>query len=106
MDTVVGILLFIRRTTRDGRQSQPNALLCIVLPDMFGDYSYENRMLHFHITQRNNDTGYAKFINWKEFINNVQHYIDEAYKNQKSVAPVVQIEKQVPPFHFDFRTGR
>ena len=39
MDTVVGILLFIRRTTRDGRQSQPNALLCIVLPDMFGEYN-------------------------------------------------------------------
>ena len=81
----------LRRTTRDGRQSQPNALLCVALPDRSGGYSYENKMPHFDIIQRNKDIGYAKFVNWNEFINDIQRYINEAYKNQKSVAPVVQI---------------
>ncbi len=85
-----------------------NRMLCcvFVLPDSFGGYSYENGMPHFDIIQRNKDIGYAKFVNWNEFINDIQRYINEAYKNQKSVAPVVQIQRQVPPFPNNFWTGR
>ena len=84
----------LRKQTRNGRTSQTNALLFIVLPDRNGEYGYRMYMNDFGIIDRNIKNGYALVVRWHEFINNVEQYIMMANNNRYNI-PEYIISKTV-----------
>ena len=83
----------LRHQTREGKTSNPNALLCVVLPNKSGNYGYVEQIRHFEIITSNKAIGYTEFVNWDKFKGNMQGFIDRAYKNKEGREPVVQISK-------------
>ena len=87
----------LRNKTRNNRQSQPNALIYVVLPDSFGRYNYfinwfgYQRNVIFEIMNRNinnkkyDDGSYAVTVKWEDFIKNPQSYITRAIENQNNI---------------------
>ena len=75
----------LRKQPRNGRTSQTNALLFIVLPDRNGDYSYRMFMNDFGIIDRNIKNGYAVVVRWHEFVNNIERCIMMANNNRYNI---------------------
>lgn len=90
----------LKEITHDGRTSKTNALIYVILPDKFGRYDYyincsynkfQNKVL-FNIMMDNLNNykktclkSYAIIVNWDEFYDNYNSYINEAVKNQNDV---------------------
>lgn len=58
----------VRKTTRNNRTSQRNAILAVILPDKNGSYSYYNKNDLFPILKDNIDNGYVYVVTWEDFL--------------------------------------
>lgn len=91
----------LKNITHNGRTSTTNALICVVLPDRFGSYSYYineffgrttyNDSVSFDIIKnnRNNEKygcgSYIVTVKWDDFIRNFNKYIDEAITHKDNI---------------------
>lgn len=58
----------IRETVRNGRASQRNAILGIILPNAKGSYGWYSKNNLFPILKENIDNGYIYVVEWDDFI--------------------------------------
>lgn len=79
----------LKETERRDRVSHSNALLCVVLPDISGDYRYYNSMKHFEIICQNIINGYAYVVPWNVFANYANRCIESALYNQQWKQPFI-----------------
>lgn len=81
----------LKEHARNGYTSRSNALMCVILPDKFGSYSYKNNMLQFDIIRQNEISGYAEVVQWDNFILNMPRYIESANNRSKRIKPYKMI---------------
>lgn len=79
----------LRRTTRNGRTSQPNALLGVILPDSVGSYDYYGDDLLFPIIKKNILNGYMQIVTWDDFKYDCDRYIEKALKKREQSKPAI-----------------
>ena len=84
----------LRESTRSDRTSHSNALLCVILPDRYGLYSYYHTMSQFTIIRNNIANDYAEVVQWNSFIGNTEYYIQRAIV-KKDWVPSYKIDKTV-----------
>ena len=72
----------LRRTTRNDRTSQRNAILAVVLPDKNGKYDYYRNLTMFGILQDNIGNGYIPTVTWGDFKYDCDRYITNAHKRK------------------------
>lgn len=84
----------LRETPRSNYTSHSNAILGVVLPDQYDNYSYYNTMTLFDILKKNIDIGYIPIVKWDDFKYNCDYYLDKAYQAQKNT-PKYQISKNI-----------
>ena len=98
----------LKKTSRAGRQSQPNALVCVILPDKFGSYDYfptswsnvsnvSYTNTSFKIINRNCENGYAHCAQWSDFIRDICGCLDKAYEQREKAMrqrthPVTEVQ--------------
>ena len=91
----------LKNITHNGRTSGANGIVCVVLPDRFGSYSYYINDSYFGITYNDNVTfdiiknnrnnkkyGYGSYVvtaEWDDFVNNFNKYIDEAIAHKENI---------------------
>ena len=75
----------VKKTTRNNRTSQRNALLVVILPDSNGKYDYFNNLSLFRILDRNIKNGLAEVVNWEYFKINTQKCIDKAVQRLNDI---------------------
>lgn len=80
----------LRETTRNGRTSQRNAILGIILPNAKGSYSWYDKNNLFPILKSNIDNGYINVVRWDNFLKNPDLFITLA-EFQKSCTPSYKI---------------
>lgn len=74
----------LREIPRNSYTSHSNAMLAVILPDRYGNYSYYNNMNLFTILKRNIDNGYIPVVKWSNFKYDCDTYIAKAYEKQKN----------------------
>lgn len=84
----------LREQSRSDRTSNPNALLFVVLPNRYGDYTYYRTMNHFSIVAANINNGYGEVVEWGQFIQNIPYYLERANARSKST-PSYKIVKTI-----------
>ena len=57
----------VKEMPRNGRTSQRNALLAVILPNRYGSYNYYDKNDLFPILRDNIDNGYTYCVKWDEF---------------------------------------
>ena len=72
----------VRKTTRNNRTSQRNALLAVILPDKQGFYDYYDESNLFPILKDNIENGYTYVVTWDDFIKYSQVDISMAFANK------------------------
>ena len=75
----------LRNQSRDGRTSHSNALLFVILPNMYGSYSYYQELSLFKIMRDNILNNYAEVVQWNSFNSNMEYYIDRAITKKNNV---------------------
>lgn len=87
----------LRTKCRNGNYSKPNALLAVVLPDTWGNYSYADHYnFGFDIIRLNknnikpsylwgNDSSYIVTCTWTQFLSQFDTWIEKALKNRSNV---------------------
>lgn len=80
----------LRKLNRGKETNQRNAMLAVILPDVYGKYdwfaSYRENEL-FSILKQNIDTGYIPVVSWDDFQKNPQDqktWVDKAVAAQKN----------------------
>ena len=81
----------LKEVSRSDRTSYSNSLIFVVLPDVYGNYTYYLTMKHFNIISKNTTNGYAYVTDWGTFISDVQSAIDHANQNRLHYEPYKQI---------------
>lgn len=76
----------VRETPRNGRTSQRNALLAVILPNRYGSYNYYDKNDLFPILRDNIDNGYTYVVKWDEFKKYPLTSIDKAYEHQENTS--------------------
>ncbi len=84
----------VSETTRGGRTSHRNALLCVILPDRLGSYSYYKRLTLFKILKGNIDNGLAFVVDWWYFLSYPDFCITKALQQLQNT-PDWRIVKSV-----------
>lgn len=85
----------LRESSRKGRTSYSNALICVVLPDIHGRYDYVKTMPHFGIVRQNIQNNYAYLVTWGEFIKNIPWHLECALRNKTNFPSWGNIVKTV-----------
>lgn len=88
----------LRTKNRSGNYSNPNAVLAVVLPDMYGSYNYANGCnFGFEIIRLNKNNAKPLLLNyglssdyivtctWVQFLSQFDTWIDKALTNRKNV---------------------
>lgn len=91
----------LKNITHNSRTSGTNGIICVVLPDKFGSYSYYinesffgttyNDNVTFKIIKNNRDNkkdgqgSYVVTVRWDDFIKNINKYIDEAVEHKDNI---------------------
>ena len=91
----------LKNITHNGRTSGSNGIICVVLPDKCGSYSYYINQSCFGTTYNDNVTfdiiknnrnnhkygqgSYVVTVKWEDFINNFNKYIDEAIEHKDNI---------------------
>lgn len=76
----------LRNQSRDGRTSYNNALLFVILPDIYGSYSYYQPSSLFKIMRDNISNNYAEVVQWNSFNSNMEYYIERAVTKKSAVS--------------------
>lgn len=76
----------VKEMPRNGRTSQRNALLAVILPNKNGSYNYYNKNNLFPILKDNIDNGYTYVVKWDEFKNCPLTTINKAFEYQKNTS--------------------
>lgn len=79
----------LRRSTRNGRTSQPNALLGVILPDSLNSYDYYGNDILFPIIKNNIQNKYMEIVRWDDFKYDCDIYIDRALDRRRCTEPVI-----------------
>ncbi len=94
----------LKEITHNGnKKSKSNALIYIILPNKFGNYSYFEHKSYFgtisyqynvifNIMKKNlnnlkydSSSSYATIVKWDTFISNYSYYIEQAIKKQENI---------------------
>lgn len=75
----------LRKKHRDGRPSNPNALLGIILPSKNGNDGYVSYMKQFSIIKKNLECDYMVTVSWDAFLKAPSQYIDYAIYRKEHV---------------------
>lgn len=88
----------LRTKNRRGNYSNPNAILAVVLPDLFGNYNYVNNYgFGFEIVRMNKnnlkpaysyglyDNDYIVTCTWSQFLSQFDSWIGKALRNRSNV---------------------
>jgi len=84
----------VKETIRSNRKSHRNALLCVILPDKNGVYSYYDKNKLFSILKGNIENGYAYVTTWDDFVKYPEANILRAFINKENT-PDYMIVKSV-----------
>ena len=76
----------VKEMPRNGRTSQRNALLAVILPNRYGSYNYYDKNDLFPILRDNIDNGYTYVVKWDEFKKYPLTSIDKAYEHQENTS--------------------
>ena len=76
----------VKEMLRNGRTSQRNALLAVILPNRYGSYNYYDKNDLFPILRDNIDNGYTYVVKWDEFKKYPLTSIDKAYEHQENTS--------------------
>lgn len=76
----------VKEMPRNGRTSQRNALLAVILPNRYGSYTYYDKNELFPILKANIENGYTYVVKWDEFKKYPLTTIDRAYEHQKNTS--------------------
>ena len=79
----------LRRSTRNGRTSQPNALLGVILPDSLNSYDYYGNDILFPIIKNNIKNEYMEIVTWDDFKYDCDKYIIQALERRQRAEPVI-----------------
>lgn len=74
----------LRKTTRGGRTSQRNAIVAVVLPNQFGNYTYFDKDTTFPILRDNLNNGYIFLTTWSDFKQYPNYCMSEAEKKKEA----------------------
>lgn len=84
----------LRETIRNGRTSQSNAILAVILPNANGSYDWYNKNNLFPILKDNIDNGYIYVVTWEDFLKYPDTDISIAISRKKST-PSYKIVKNL-----------
>ena len=84
----------LRDVPRRNQTSHNNAVLAVILPNSFGNYSYYNKNNLFPILRDNINNGYIYVVKWYDFIRYPQIYFELAFDYRKNT-PAYKIVKNL-----------
>ena len=84
----------IKEMRRNDFTSRSNAVLAVILPDMYNSYTYYIGLSLFKILKDNINIGYIPVVKWEDFKYNCDRYLDKVLE-AKINTPRYKISKMV-----------